>query len=79
MKKFLIMCLALMSVTAFAGCARGYDSSTGINYRNGYNRYNTYDEYDEYDGYEDTYDTNYNGNMYNNRTNYNGTTSTPVR
>jgi uncharacterized membrane protein len=88
MKKLIILCFALMSVMAFAGCARGYDSTTGMNYRGGYT--NPYTSYDDGYGYGGT---GYGGTGYGGAgtgmgtgvggtgpgTGYNGVTNVPVR
>lgn len=58
MKKAFVLLLAVASMFAFAGCAAGYDSTTG------------YDGYG-YDGYYNNYNTRYNNGYYNKG--YNGT------
>ena len=70
MKKAFILLLAVVSMFAFAGCAAGYDSTTGYDgygYDGYYNNYNT--RYNN--GYNRT-NNGYNNNGYN-RTNNNGT------
>lgn len=75
MKKAFILVLAAMSLFAFAGCASGYDSTTGYD-GYGYDGYgydrNGYDTTYDYNGYNDTYRNYYNGNnsYYNDNMNY---------
>lgn len=64
MKKVFVLALAIMSLFAFVGCARGYDSRTGYDgYRYDGTGYDTnYDTNYDYDGYNDNYREYYNGN-----------------